>query len=220
MFHWAVAHFGQGPAGSPLNVLVLCILRHLSALGYSPRMIAGYLARQRAANAAAVVFARLRAQALVEVAGAQQHEVEEALPAALEALGQTGREGYVAPVRTETWRGRVSRTAIRLLVGGWRGRVFSGVATRQDATAHKARLEDCSGSHWIVEDYALGVDVFAVRYGEFINPPSDAFTSNVLGAVADGQHVLHERYSGCGGLGGPCPAGGGGQRAICTEGPK
>jgi hypothetical protein len=30
---WAVAHFGQAPAGSPLNCIALCLLRHAALRG-------------------------------------------------------------------------------------------------------------------------------------------------------------------------------------------
>ena len=30
IMRWAVAHFGQGPAGSPLNCIALCLLRHMA----------------------------------------------------------------------------------------------------------------------------------------------------------------------------------------------
>ena len=33
---WAVAHFGQKPAGSPLNCVVLCLLRHGAMRGPAP----------------------------------------------------------------------------------------------------------------------------------------------------------------------------------------
>ena len=33
---WAVAHFGQKPAGSPLNCFTLCLLRHLAMRGVAP----------------------------------------------------------------------------------------------------------------------------------------------------------------------------------------
>ena len=46
----------------------------------------------------------------------------------------------------------------------------------------------------ILEDYALGVDVFRGLFGEFRIPPDDNFTRRVLGAVADDQDVFHGRY--------------------------
>ena len=33
---WAVAHFGQKPAGSPLNCIALCLLRHAAMRGPEP----------------------------------------------------------------------------------------------------------------------------------------------------------------------------------------
>jgi hypothetical protein len=42
---WAVAHFGQAPAGSPLNCIALCLLRHAALRGPSSGALRGASSR-------------------------------------------------------------------------------------------------------------------------------------------------------------------------------
>ncbi len=42
---WAVAHFGQAPAGSPLNCIALCLLRHAALRGPAPGELRGASSR-------------------------------------------------------------------------------------------------------------------------------------------------------------------------------
>ena len=39
---WAVAHFGQKPAGSPLNCIALCLLRHAALRGPAQGELRGF----------------------------------------------------------------------------------------------------------------------------------------------------------------------------------